>query len=684
MSARDTTENVTKLWEMYRNGVAYQSALRLSRNLPLFVDMYEGRQWPPPNKWTKDLPRPVINIVKMTVRNKRASILSSRVKVVYRSDDKRADVRVFNDFAAYMIAEMKLPELDKESVHDGVIKGTYIQHFYWDAEAVGKEGVAEGGVRGELLDPLRVVFANPSERDVQKQAWVMLVTRQPVESVRAKADRGVDRESIRPDEAGAEERRYGEGDVEQEGANNCTVITRYFRRNGEVWWEAATKDAVVNRARPLAPDVESARAVIEGDREGERGDAGSLSRTRQAAATAPSRREPSEEGLEGDAPNNAIPDAAGGGRAPLVGRRSRAYLYPIVVGNYEPRQGSIYGIGEVEGLIPNQRAINFMVAMVLLNAQTVAQGKYVVSPTALNGQQITNEPGQVLTDYDTNGNGIRRLQEPVMSGMPLSITDTIMQYTRVCTGTTEVMTGETLGASMSGAAIAQLQSQAALPTDDLRDSFWKFKEAQGRVLAQCYALYYQGKEFVPPVSDAERAAGKEEMQGPLVFNGGDYVVSAMDVVAEATAGARASVAGDITVLDNLLASGKIPLSTYLACYPKDALTNREELIQAVKDAEQGEMAQLSAQLAQYEQELAALREKVAQDARAVDGVNAMIHELTGLKQTLAALVGESTARLRDANAEIAMGNERILEVEDDARIISEELARKVGIMPTKE
>lgn len=674
MSAYDTTENVTKLWEMYRNGVAYQSALRLSRNLPLFVDMYEGRQWPPPNKWTKDLPRPVINIVKMTVRNKRASILSSRVKVVYRSYDKRMDVRVFNDFAAYMSAEMKLPELDKESVHDGVIKGTYIQHFYWDAEAVGKEGIAEGGVRGELLDPLRVVFANPSERDVQKQAWVMLVTRQPVESVRAKADRGVDRESIRPDEAGAEERRYGEGDVEQEGANNCTVITRYFRRNGEVWWESATKDVVVNRARPLAPDVESARAVIEGDE--------TSSRPPRGGSSEGAKTDIDGEGLEGDAPNNAIPDAAGGGRAPLVGRRSRAYLYPIVVGNYEPRQGSIYGIGEVEGLIPNQRAINFMVAMVLLNAQTVAQGKYVVTPLALKGQQITNEAGQVLTDHDPNGNGIRRLQEPVMSGMPLSITDTIMQYTRVCTGTTEVMTGETLGASMSGAAIAQLQSQAALPTDDLRDSFWKFKEAQGRVLAQCYALYYQGKSFVPPVSDAERAAGKEEMQDPLVFNGGDYVVSAMDVVAEATAGARASVAGDITVLDNLLASGKIPLSTYLACYPKDALTNREELIQAVKDAEQGEMAQLSAQLAQYEQELAAIREKVAQDARAVDGVNAMINELTGLKKTLAALVGESTARLRDANAEIAMGNERILEVEDDARIISEELARQVGIMPT--
>ena len=387
---------------------------------------------------------------------------------------------------------------------------------------------------------------------------------------------------------------------------------------------------------------------------------------------------------EGDAPNNGIPDAAGDGRAPLTGRRNRAYLYPIVVGNYEPRQGSIYGIGEVEGLIPNQRAINFMVAMVLLNAQTVAQGKYVVTPTALKGQQITNEAGQVLTDYDPNGNGIRRLQEPVMSGMPLSITDTIMQYTRVCTGTTEVMTGETLGASMSGAAIAQLQSQAALPTDDLRDSFWKFKEAQGRVLAQCYALYYQGKVYVPPMSDAERAAGGiaggAAMRQPVVFNGSDYTVSAMDVVAEATAGARASVAGDITVLDNLLASGKISLSTYLACYPKDSLTNREELIEAVKAEEQSQMAQLTAQLAQYEQELAALREKVEQDARAVDGVNAMIGELTALKQTLAALFGESTARLRDANAEITMGNERIREVEDDARIISEELARKSGIM----
>ena len=61
-------DKVTLLWERYRKGREYQAAQRLTTLLPRYVDFYEGRQWPPATRSTKDLPRPVVNIIKMICR----------------------------------------------------------------------------------------------------------------------------------------------------------------------------------------------------------------------------------------------------------------------------------------------------------------------------------------------------------------------------------------------------------------------------------------------------------------------------------------------------------------------------------------------------------------------------------------------------------------------------------------
>ena len=56
-------DGVTELWEDYRRGLDYQAQLGLSKNLPIFVNFYEGKQWPAETKRTRGLPRPVINLI---------------------------------------------------------------------------------------------------------------------------------------------------------------------------------------------------------------------------------------------------------------------------------------------------------------------------------------------------------------------------------------------------------------------------------------------------------------------------------------------------------------------------------------------------------------------------------------------------------------------------------------------
>lgn len=644
----ETQEECTSLWELYQNGIAYQGTCGLSKNLPKFVRFYEGEQWAAPTKNTKNLPRPVVNIIKMICRNKKSAILSTPVKIVYNAEDETADVERFNRFADYIQKEIGQKALDKKAIDDGVKKGSYFYHYYWDSEAKGKDGTKEGAMRCEIIDPLNIFFSNPTELDEQKQKWILIASREDVDSVRAKCDKDVDKDSIVSDEF---DDKYGT--VEQEGNKLCTVLTRYFRKDGEVFWEKATKGTIVNKPTALAPDLDAAAKEL---------------------------------GFEADAPNNALPDNHE--KESLIPESVKAALYPIVVGNYEIREKSIYGIGEVEGIIPNQKAINFNLAMSLLNAQEIAWGKYVVLPNALNGQVINNEPGQVLVDYSKTGQGIRRMTEQAIQSQPLQLVDTITQLTRVVTGSSEVMTGETIGSNMSGAAIAQLQSQAQQPIEELKDSFWQVKEKQGKVMAQFFKLYYANKEFTyretalkndkQPINPKATAV-PEEMQFTDVFNGSDYANVDFDVVVETTSGTKASAAGDINALDVLLAKGLISIKTYLKAYPKDALANRTEIIKGIEEDEQSQVAQLTRQLQQAQEQLLQSTQLIQQQKETVDKVVSVIQENNQLKTVVADLYTEAKTKIQEANRQIELGNRKINETTQDATEFAQVIASQ---MPT--
>lgn len=641
----DTNAETTTLWDDYQNGLSYQASSGLSKKLPEFVRFYEGKQWAAPTKNTRNLPRPVVNIIKMICRSKKSAITAAPVRIIYRAEDETVDVEKFNNFAAYIQKEIGQEGLDKKAIDDGVKKGSYFFHYYWDSEAKGKDGIKEGGLRCEVIDPLSIFFSNPTELDEQKQKWILIASREDVESVRAKCDSDVDPELIVADET---DNKYGV--IEQEGNKLCTVLTRYFRKNGEVYCEKATKTVIINKPFSLAPDIAAAGREL---------------------------------GFEEDAPNNSLPDNHD---ETLVPEGVRAYLYPVVVGNYEIRENSIYGLGEVEGIIPNQKAINFNLAMMLLNAQEIAWGKYIVLPNALRGQVISNEPGQVLTDYSNTGTGIRKMSEQTMQSQPLQLIDSIMSMTRNVTGANEVMSGEVLGSNMSGAAIAQLQSQAQQPIEDLKDAFWLVKEKQGKVLAQFFKLYYEQKEFSYEETAVKRdAQGKpvlnklgqpeeEEVQFTDVFNSSEYAGVEFSVVVEATSGTKASTAGDINALDVLLSKGLISLKTYLKAYPKDALSNRTEILKGIEEDEQSQLAALQQQLAQYAQQVEQSTKIIQQQKETVDKVVSMIQENNQLKTIIANLYTEAKAKIEAGNQQIQLGNAKIAEVQQDATDFAQVIA----------
>lgn len=641
----DDVKQVTTAWDDYQNGISYQESIGLPKRVKECVDFFEGRQWPKPTKRTKALPRPVVNIVKMIVRAKKSAMNNTPVRVVFEADSAEKDTQAFTRFADYIFKEMGIAEIDAQAILDAAIKGCYIYHFYWDKDARGKKASTSGAVRCDLLDPRNVFFANPAQCDEQKQKWIIIATREEVESVKARADKGVDLDMIC-----ADERDYDvetETDKEQEGTEMCTVLTRYFRKNGEVYCEKSTRRVVINKAFRIAPDY--AQAAKE------------LGYTE-------------DEDKRQDAADTDSPDKYDSGE----NEGYRATLYPVVVGQYEKRERCIYGLSEVEGLIPNQRSINLHLAMMLLSTQTTAWPKWVVKPDALKGQDITNEAGQILIDHSKTGNGIRQENGGQITGQPAALVDNLLSYTRTVSGSTEVMTGEAIGANMSGAAIAQLQAQAQQPIEELRDAFWRVKEKQGKVLEQFFRLFYApfSKEHATPYTYSEyNQETKTEEKQQALFNAHDFDGVEFTVVAKATTGTRSSTAGDITFLDNLLKANAISIQQYAEAYPDDALSDKEKYARLMKANEDSKVTQLEALVQQQQQQLTEMAQYCEQFKKAVASAQATAKENEQLQADIAIMYNKLEQMRTQAENLQRIATSAV----DDASLFAGEIARAEGM-----
>lgn len=540
-------EVAQNIWNQWQEGLQYQNKLNLKNTCETCVDFFEGKQWPSATENTKHLPRPVINIIKYIVNGKKANVLSSKISIVYKPlimneierDQAVKGASAFTSFAKHIKKEIKQEDLDNKAIADGLKKGTYIFHYFWDDEM--KTGLARynGGMNGQIIDPLNIVFANPKQKDEQKQKWIIIQSRENVKTLQSIAKKeGLSKTEIDLIQADDDTEKNYQAE-EQDSEKYATVLTKYFRKNGEVYYIKTTQNIVIQKETPLTPNAENIK-------------------------------------LEIDEENNTNEDnEAVDIDKPKIDLGFRMTLYPIVVGQWEEREKSIYGIGEVEQLIPTQRAINFNYAMMQMAGQNMGFPKVLQRPRALQGKQITNVPGEVLTDYSPNFDGIRYLNPPAFSTMPLTVADKMLELTRVVTGATEVANGEVLGKNMSGSAIVALQTQAKVPIEDIQKRFWRIHEKIARVWEQFFKAYY--------TFDTTYMVENDNKQTSEIFNGEIYSNMEFETTIDVGAGSAYSESLSLSILEFLLQGQYITIDEYIDLYPDTAMPFKEQLKQMRKN-----------------------------------------------------------------------------------------------------
>lgn len=524
------TDLASKIWEDYKNGINFQSAMGFSKDFPVYEEFKAGRQWPQVTEKTKSLPRPVFNIVSMFVANKKSSVLNNNVKMIFRpaetgdntaGDDVSQRIRHktvlaserYTDFANNLWYELEQDSLNDEVVEDAATNGTGIFHYYWDnAITGGAIRPYTGALRGESIDALNFFVSNPQERDIQKQEWIIISSRATVDSVRKLAkDNGVSDELIKlivaDNDTNAE--GYETAKREQKGTDKVTVLTKYYKKKGIVYFVKSTKSVVITKEICLTP------------------------------------------GYKEDSVGYAIK------------------RYPIAVFSWKTRKKCMFGIGEVEGIIPNQKAINFGMAMLVLSSQDTGWPKMLVKPGALR-QKVTNRPGEILTDYNTSGDGIKYLQAAPFNYGAMQLIDKIFELSRATSGVTEVATGEALGANMAASAIIALQNQAKLPIDNIQKSFYRVIREVGLIWECFFKTFYSEERIVVK----EAASDKHIVEG---FKGTDYSDVEFDLRIDVGASSIYSESLGQATLDKMYEKGDIDVDMYIELAPDNVMPFKEML-----------------------------------------------------------------------------------------------------------
>jgi hypothetical protein len=615
METLKSDKEYCETWTQFQHGLEYKRQIYLQDTIIRNVDFYEGRQWDYiAEKLKEGLPRPVFNIVKNICRIKKSGILGSPVSLVFDNYKDDNNSQILTHFVKYLLRELGQTRLDDMAINDGVKKGTYIYHYYYDSEAKGINSGYKGGIRGEIIDILNFFVENPIERDEQKQKWIIISSRLPIDAAKAMAD-SEDKAKLVSDEE--EETQNYKTQTKQQGNETCIVLTKYFRVDGEVYVEKSVRAGVICEARPLTPNLERVTDDIEPDT--------------------------AESGLPDDTEKETAAKSAA---------KSAANLYPVVVGQYDTREQCIFGISEVEGLIPNQIAVNFDISMQILATQNMAWSKWKVKPGALKGQTITNRPGEILTEHVPDG--IQRINGEQMNNSVLNLVNTIVDLTRNVTGANDVMSGE-VGNNMSGVAIAQLQAQAIKPIEDLRNNFWRVYEKIGAVLVQFCKTHYCDKKYEFTFKERDRNMAE-------TFDGKVISEENFEVNVTAGAGSQYSEILVMSALNDLLKAEIIDKKTYVSMFPESAMPNQQEIIDNLNEQEQGQIQQIV-------QQLQMLQQQVAANETTINSAKTIIDENRKLKEQLIQLQAEYSQKINMSNQLLMDARQKASEYHNDARFL---------------
>lgn len=669
----------------------YDSSHNLTKCIEECQKFYNGDQWP--EHGNDGFPRPVLNVISYAMNLKASKIVGTPLYFAITSDSDEADCTKLRQFDEYMQSKLGLKTFNFQSNLNGLVNGTEIQYYRWDKDNETVMGIYKGGLAIEHIDPRCFAVANPSIESIQKQKWVMfwcdcevgavkeIIDSEPFSKATAEAKKkNIEREYTSSNDSLNQDR-------EKINHGLVTVFTRFFRINGEVYFDCST-DKVDLYAYPHALSTTVNEAFAK--------------KAKEAYDKAMEQGEVDENGnlirdLDIDFEDVAIGDSPSELNSEESHKRAKEKfsLYPFVI--FRPYQinGSFFGRSDVKDMIIPQQTLNFNTAIVMQSGQNSAYNKYLVKPDTLKGQKITNEPGQVLTDFSTfvNDWGIKAMGSQPLPNDLIQFNNLYLEQMSKYGGFNDVMGGNVTNKDISGYAVQQMIKQANTPIEQQQQIFWQSQVDGFYIRLLFYKFYVDKAQYTFDLTDGEMQEQENARRKLLVgasqglpdmvtgkpftdeqkqllmrptrktqvrkLTGDDLWGLNFDIRVDAEQGLADSKLTEEQFWDNLILNGGITklepdmLDLYIQGSPSVPPQAKAEMRRLITNLKQSEASQLKGQIQQCEQVIQQITE-YAKSLEAKIGVNS---------EYLNNLTSEFTNKINAANKYIKLQGQALAQAQ---------------------
>jgi hypothetical protein len=247
----------TKAFEQYEAGIAYKRRIGLYETVGRNRRFYGGDQWGSSGA-DRALPKPVFNVVRRVTDYLVGAVAGGKMTVHYldyprtpgtkeQEEAIKAGLALFNRHVAYRWENCHMDRLTYRLLLDAALSGDGVLYSYWDAQAEGG-----GDIRTVVWDSCDLYAADMNRADIQSQEYILLAGRERVASLRREARAaGVTEDQlahIRPDASTLlGEGRRSAPELEEDDQAKTTVVLKFWKQDGEVWLEKATREVVIRR-----------------------------------------------------------------------------------------------------------------------------------------------------------------------------------------------------------------------------------------------------------------------------------------------------------------------------------------------------------------------------------------------------------------------------------------------------
>ena len=512
-------KKITNLWRYYEIGKEYNNMHNVYSEGRENYNFYNGNQWEGLKRPIKSSDPIVMNIIKPIIKYKTNIVNQNAYSIVFNPntyetleelETLRSVTKGLNQFVMRMWEKSQSGKKVKNIVRNSAINSEGIIHFFSDGDIINSEEI----------DKNNIYYGNESEPDIERQPYILVTFRKPVEDVKTLA------------------RKYKE-----EGKNKITNQEIDSIVSDNDTWEQQGSEYMTQEVSPMC-------LVVMMFKRNEKGTISVAAATQHADI--------------------------------LEEQDTGANRYPLAHFIWEEQKGYARGLSEVRALMPNQIEINKTATRRSISVATTAFPKVVCDKDRVGNPDSLDEVGGKIELKEVRADDVTKLvnylRPATMSPDAFNLQQDLINGTRELAGAGDNATGNIDPTQASGKAILAVQQASQMPINEQVDNFKYFLEDCANIIFDIIKTeYVDGLTLYTQEESINDLGQTESIERPFTIKQEELDKIDLNLKVDITPQSPYDVYATVMTLENMLMKGLINLEEFTEALPEDSPEPKADL-----------------------------------------------------------------------------------------------------------